>query len=150
MLELLANLIRFAPIVAVVLSLAGGALGSGAVAWNIQQWRFDTFEAPRIRQAQKEADVAEFERIAAAAKAAADLKTFKAIEAATNHYESQRQEDAAWEQARTDLNKLETEEYERRIALARREGCYFDQLDLDYLDGRILQPSGPTSRGRSN
>jgi hypothetical protein len=119
---------------------------SGGLSWA---WaKFVT--VPGVEQRVTLELTAEFERLAAAAKAAADLKTFKAIEAATNHYIAQQQEDAAWREAQDELTRRETTEYERRISVARRSACSLDQLDLDYLDGRVMQPTGPTARGGGN
>lgn len=140
------SLLRAFPLLTAILAFVGGAALSGGLGWA-----WTTFvTVPSVEQRVTLELTAEFERIAAAAKAAADLRTFKAIEAATNHYVAQQQEDAAWRQALDELTRLETTEYERQLATARREACSLDQLDLDYLDGRILQPSGPTARGRSN
>lgn len=140
------GLIRMAPVLAFIIALLGGGGLVGGLSWV---WT-SVVTIPHEREKVTLELTADFERIAAAAKAAADLKTFQAIERATNHYIAQMQEEAAWSAARDELIRRETKEYERRIAEAGREACVLDDLDLDYLDGLLAQPTGPTSRGRRN
>ncbi len=110
-------------------------------------WLYDEFvDDPHVRQLVTVELTSQFEQAAAEAKAAAELKLFRAVEAASNNYIEQMTEDRAWAAARDELTRAEIERYESELAAAGGGVCLLDQHDLDFLDGVRGQPGATGGR----
>lgn len=146
MLTALRTAIAFAPILAVVLVGLGGSLSAGAVVWKLKDFWFTTFTEPQIRREQREADVAEFERIAHEAKVKRELELFKLVDRWSNEIYLADVEDDAWDEAQRKLMQDKIDEYEQGAGDG--GGGTLTDLDVRFLDGLLAQ-LGAASGGRS-
>lgn len=119
---------RLSPVLAIVLGLMGGTgLTLGATKlWN------DWVDNPSIIRTERAVCTAEV--AAAAAKATRDeqLRQFRMGEAATNEFIKETQAAADDAVAQRDLQEMEIEQYEKRIATTDRQ-CGLDSDDLRLL-----------------
>lgn len=127
---------------ALAAAVAGGAMTSGVM------WAYDTYiDDPAVVADERARLTAEFTVQASSALAAEQLRQFQISERVYRDYYAAQQEDAAWQAAAIELDAKERADYEQRLSAAKREACSLDQLDLDYIDGRLVQPnpagSGP-------
>jgi len=126
---------------AIAAAVAGSSLT--ATAW----WAYDTYvDDPRVAELERERLTREFEAAAAAAMAAEQLRQFKIGERAYQQFYLEQREDDAWSAAARNLFGMELADYERRLAEA-GGACSLSQLDIDYLDGRLVQPGAPLPSG---
>ncbi len=121
---------------ALAAAVAGGAMTSGVM------WAYDTFiDDPAIVAAERSRLTAEFTAETARIVAAEQLRQFKIGERAFEQFYQAKQEDEAWEAAARNLYLMELASYAAQPDDA-GQPCGLTQRDLDYLDGRILQPDG--------
>lgn len=118
-------------------------LGGGGLLFHAYNVFVDNPAIVKIEQ-ERAAAIAE----AAAAKATREeqLRQFQIAERAANAFYEKQLEDAAFEAAREELYRQEIEDYERELAALNRSFA-LTQRDLDFLDGRLVQPGGPAARG---
>lgn len=130
-----------------VIGLAASAIsglvvaGGLAFAWN--EW----VDNPHVRELLTVELTAQFEVAAANALAAEQLRQFEIGERATNQFILEQREDAAWRAAREELHQQEIADYEQELAAAGRK-CALTDRDIDFIDGLLTQPNGPTARRR--
>lgn len=119
---------------AIAAAVAGGAMTSGVM------WAWDTYvDDPAIAAAERSRLTAEFGAETARIVAAEQLRQFQIGERAFEQYYQAKQEDEAWEAAARNLYRMELASYAARPDEA-GGACSLTQRDLDYLDGRLLQP----------
>jgi hypothetical protein len=139
------TLIAAAPIAAVLVSLVGSGLGTGLVVSAAKDFWFEHVSTPRIQQAQRAADAAEFELEAAKAKRAVEERVYQVSRTLAADDLVQQQQDAAQHEAQVADLLQEIADYEQALKDKGRAPHTLDQLDLDFLGG--VRPR-PPAEGR--
>lgn len=133
---------------ALIIAGALAAAVAGCAASSAAMWAYDTYiDDPAIVAAERARLTAEFTAETAQIVAAEQLRQFHIGERAFEQFYQAKQEDEAWAAAARNLYQMELASYAAERD-ATGGACGLTQRDLDYLDGRILQPDGPAAGGK--
>lgn len=143
---MLGLLTRLVPGWVMIAVAALAAVPASYVGWVTRGFVFEWIEKPALVHQQQELCTAEVEKAAAEARAAEQLRQFRAAELATEQFIRQSESAADDRQAEMDVLQLEVERYAQLLS-DRGRVCPLDRDDLTFLGVQPVEP-GPPGGGR--